>query len=103
MDVLIIIATYLMGAGIVFPIMGNKLCPDDYWEHPGPFFSAVGWPVVVPLLIGTAISNLVFVGEGHTSRADRRRDKELDEARHKLEVAKINAETTRQLEQALHE
>lgn len=93
---------YSMIAGVSFRAIANATNhPDDPWRSPGPFFGALAWPVALPLLLGIKGGTLVLGDGERLSRDERRRDKELTEARHKQELARIEAETTRELERAL--
>lgn len=62
---------------------GSYHDPDMGW-----FFSAAVWPAVIPLVIGFGLS---AKGQG-LSRDEKRRAKELAEANHKKELARIAME-----------
>lgn len=94
---------YGMMMGVTFRVIANTtLHPEDPWDTPGPFFGSLLWPLALPTMIGIKGATLVLGdGTARTSRDERRRKKELAEAKHKLHVAQIEAATTRELERAL--
>lgn len=89
-------------SGVTFRVIANATDdPTDPWKTPGPFFGSLLWPIALPLMLGIYGSTLVLGDGERLSRDERRREKELDEAKHKLEIAKVDAATTRELERAL--
>lgn len=63
------------------------------------FFSVISWPVIVPVALGTRAPKL---GAVMSNRGERRRDREIAEANHKVALAQIRARETEALEKALH-
>lgn len=112
------ILTYLYAAGTVsrnFKAVSAKRChkcsTPDRWgdtncraDHvSAAIFAGLLFPAALPLLLGLYGAGGVFAtGQGGT-RDERRRARELTEANHKEELAKIQARTTRELEKALED
>ena len=69
---------------------------ESPWETPGPFMAGLFWPVAIPFILGTMLCR-----EATGTRAEKRREREIIEAKHKVELAKLRAEETAQLERAL--
>ena len=97
----IAIPVYIIGMGAAFTMLGNKYCPRDYWETPIPFFGSLVWPIFLPMLAGGGIGERLAGITSKTTREDKRRTREIEEAEHRLYLAKIEAETTAELEKAL--
>lgn len=68
------------------------------------FFTGVLFPLSVPLMLGMyGPAHSFGSGGNRISRDEKRRTRELTEAKHKEELAKIQARTTRELERALED
>lgn len=82
---------YSLIGGITYKVAAIKLNATGD-EHPGVFFSGVLWPIVLPAGLGTSIVSAMS-SQSRMSRAKRRQEQEIIEAKHKKELARINAET----------
>lgn len=65
---------------------------SDPWQSPAPFFSGILWPIVLPFVIPTVICFRLSTLDRGSNRVEKRRQKELEEAKHRKELARINAE-----------
>ena len=83
---------YCVGVGAAFTVIGEKCHPHDYWESPGPFFGSLVWPIFIPALVGSHVGHAVINRGSRESRTEKRHARELDEANHRKEIARINAE-----------
>jgi len=89
---------YLTGSGAMWNIQHKRLIAKcTYREHDfecghwwTEMFSALFWPAVVPLALGHKLS-----GFDNESRIDRKHERQVEEAKHKQELARINSETIR--------
>lgn len=71
-------------------------CDGECGHVIGSIISGLVWPVALPIAAGKVLSNSERV-----SRDTKRRTKEIAEANHKHELARIEAKTTYELEKAL--
>lgn len=94
---------YAFGVGIAFRLLANHTeYPDEPFRYPGPTFGSLLWPVAIPVVLGAKVAGSIFGnGTERLTRAEKRREKELAEANHKQELARIQAKTTQELEKAL--
>lgn len=86
---LIAIAGYGIMMGMTVGVMKHRSGEGDHWDwidHPEVVIS-VFWPVILPAFLGASVVALV-TGD-RLSRAERRREKELTEAKHRAELARI--------------
>lgn len=60
------------------------------------FWLGVGWILTLPATLGIMLGNA-----SRGSRVEARRQREMDEAQHRLQIAKVRAEETEALERAL--
>jgi hypothetical protein len=70
---------------------------SDYWSHPGPFFTTILWPIVLPAWVGLQGSKYL----SSESRTERRRDREIEEANHRVRLAKLQAQENAELDRML--
>lgn len=80
---------------------GDRLCSRDH--NSSAVFTGLAFPLTVPLFLGSYGKANVFGSSEAGSRDEKRRARELTEAKHKEELAKIQARTTRELERALED
>lgn len=71
-------------------------CDGECGHVIGAIIAGLLWPVSMPIAAGKVMSE-----SDRTPRDAKRRTRELEEARHKKELARIQAETTAALERAL--
>lgn len=100
------VMAYFTMSGFVFGKLQNHYkplcsysasnCDAECGHSVGSAIAGLLWPVALPIAAGKVLSNSERV-----SRDQKRRTKELAEARHKKELARIEAETTYELEKAL--
>ena len=87
---------YAVISGIVFRISADLTdYPDRPFETPGPLLAAMMWPLALALILGIMIPSGSFKPGGRT---ERRRKRELAEAKHRVALAEKQAEETRILE-----
>ncbi len=63
---------------------GTKVCAE--YHKPGAVFMSLGGPVVIPFLMGSAVTN-------RSARLEVKHTNELEAAKRKREIAKVEAET----------
>ena len=73
-------------------------CESDHTA--AAFFASAFWPLALPVTLGTNGMAILGMSHGGKSRAERRREEEIAEAKHRQALAKIEADTTAQLERA---
>lgn len=60
------------------------------------WLAGIFWPVGIPMLTGVAVG-----GSSKEARDERRREKEIAEAKHRKEIERINAEADAELDRRL--
>lgn len=112
MIVLYIVATfvYLTIAGATFSSVldqRRRVCRDrncgggaECWHEGLAALAAALWLLLIPLILGHLLNKKTAHNDGLT-KTERRRKSKIEEADHKLEVAKINAKTLAIQEQGL--
>jgi hypothetical protein len=68
----------------------------DCWHWWKSFWASIFWPVALPLVVGIGLSHM-----SPTNYTDRRRQKEIDEADHKIAIARKNAEAIKIAERSV--
>lgn len=116
MVILLITFIYLILCGMAYPLVLNRLVSRCPWgghvlrqgrpdqvtrpcleEHkPEAIVISIAGPVVIPFLIGSAVTN-------KTGREERRREVELKEAKHRKKLAQLEAERIAIMEKSLKE
>jgi hypothetical protein len=86
--------TYSTAAGATFRYAANRSeYPDQPLKEPGPFFTGVFWWITIPAMIGQSlIPNSPEKAKSKISKASTAQRIALDEAIHRKEMAKIDAE-----------
>jgi len=64
------------------------------------FFAGILWPFALPMSLGIYGTAILGMGHGGKSRAERRREEEIAEAKHRQQLARIKADETAELERA---
>lgn len=82
---------YLIMAGFFYPKIFNHYNKTMYRGDATTlaFFSAAAWPAVLPIAMGRAVSTSNFT---YVPRQEVKNQKEIQQAQHKLEIARIRAE-----------
>lgn len=100
--VMLIITGYTFIGGVSYMGIYNKVARKHfqyrYNEVPGSILLATLWPLTIPAILGAAIFGTLVDRE---VRESRRRERELDEARHKRDLAEIRAKEASALEKEL--
>ena len=78
----------------------ENTCTKEYcYDHElSSFFIGLFWPIAIPVVLGTVTK---MPRLDHTSRDERRRTKELAEAEHQLELARLKAQESVLIDQQL--
>lgn len=96
--VLASITLYAVVGGVAFQVAVRRL--RGYDPEFGATLAAIFWPIVIPAFIGITMGKKLDPGS-KTSREKRRRDKEIEEALHEQELAKIRLREAQMTEQAI--
>ncbi len=83
------ILTYLLCAGFTYPLFERTYDKMGFYDSAGAAaVSCVFFPIVTPVLVGRWLTTL-----NSADRREAKRMKELREAEHRQELARINART----------
>lgn len=93
-----IVAVHLFGAGMAYPKLKRAIRECE--PRVGTGLAAFLWPISIIWYFGARTDHIAW-SDILTSRIERRRQKEIEEAEHKVRLAKIRADETKALEQAL--
>lgn len=104
------IMTYLVVAGatmVNFTSWRERECPSCAYgrrctsDHKASgFFAGLLFPLALPLIVGTTVVPN-FADADRQPRAERRRQKEMEEAEHRVQLARVRAQETEALERSL--
>ncbi len=101
MIALIVVVSVLMYAtvgGVAFQVAVRRL--RGYDPEFGATFAAIFWPIIIPVFLGISLGKKLDPGT-RTSREERRRDREIKEALHEQELAKIRLREAQLTEEAI--
>lgn len=90
------ITTYLIMIGFLWPRMLDRFSNSDDPELCAGACS-IFWPISLPIFVGGWASNIKY-----TPRAQRKRAREIANAKHEAELARIKRVAVEELERELH-
>jgi hypothetical protein len=92
MEIIIIasVFAYLVSVGAVQKKVYNRLTYENIWRMEASVVSALFWPAFLPLLIGNRISSI-----NSPENVQAKRDREIEDANHRKDLAKIEADIIR--------
>lgn len=102
--VMAIIASHFVVGGFSYskiqskyrPLCEQHYCDSDCGHSVAAGISVVLWPVILPIMLGNAIGN-----SSGTSRAEKRQAKEIAQAKHEAELARIKRIAVEELDREL--
>ena len=112
LTIVLVAFAYLFIAGIFYknwlpwrvkacdPCNGRTRYSCESEHEAAAFFASAFWLLALPVTLGVYGTAILGMSHGGKSRAERRREEEIAEAKHRQALAKIEADTTAQLERA---
>jgi hypothetical protein len=90
------ILLYFLVSGVVYKLRFNAIKGKSSDPEFDSFLTSIVWPLSVPFAVGS-----ISASYNRSERAESKRERQLIEARHQIELAKLENERTRELEKAL--
>lgn len=95
------IFAYGFPLGITFKAVANRTDrPHRPFNTAGPTLAAISWPIILPAAVGVSTVK-AFDKTSRANKAERRRDDEIIEARHRVEIAKLKQQEDEILDRQL--
>lgn len=95
----IIVPLYSVMMGIMFRVRAARSSKSNPWDDATVFFGSLFWPIGLSAMMGAFIAKTVEPGATN-NRLERKRQREMADAHHKLQLARVEAQTIRELERS---